>query len=75
MIKRLHLELNRIIFESIVLFFNYQESFTGKTADAIRLYYQDIHIPFLTFYSILLEDYKKVLITLRDRSLALENES
>lgn len=66
-------QLNQVI-NSINELFNYQDSFTGKTADAIRLYYQDIHIPFLTFYSILLEDYKKILITLRDRSLVLESD-
>ncbi|PGT80387.1 MULTISPECIES: LXG domain-containing protein [Bacillaceae] len=66
-------QLNQVII-SINELFNYQDSFTGKTADAIRLFYQDIHIPFLTFYSTLLEDYKKVLITLKDRSLDLENE-
>jgi toxin YxiD len=48
------------------------QSFTGATGDSIRAYYQDIHLPFISFYCISLENYKTLLKEFRDTSLDLE---
>ncbi|WP_052504479.1 LXG domain-containing protein [Rossellomorea aquimaris] len=52
-----------------------QESFSGKGGDAIRSFYQDMHVPFLTFYSLSLQNYERTLSNLKGASIELESDS
>jgi hypothetical protein len=52
-----------------------QESFSGKGGEAIRSFYQDMHIPFLTFYSLSLQNYERTLSNLKGASIDLESDS
>ncbi|MGD6849014.1 LXG domain-containing protein [Rossellomorea aquimaris] len=52
-----------------------QESFSGKGGEAIRSFYQDMHTPFLTFYSLSLQNYEKTLSSLKGASIELESDS
>ncbi|PAD36252.1 LXG domain-containing protein [Terribacillus saccharophilus] len=57
---------------AIVELVSNQESFTGATGNSIRTYYQNIHLPFISFYCASLENYKSSLQKLRETSFNLE---
>ncbi|MFP7479022.1 T7SS effector LXG polymorphic toxin [Terribacillus saccharophilus] len=57
---------------AIVELVSNQDSFTGATGNSIRTYYQNIHLPFISFYRVSLENYKSSLQKLRETSLDLE---
>ncbi|WP_340081688.1 LXG domain-containing protein [Terribacillus sp. FSL K6-0262] len=59
---------------AIVELVSNQESFTGATGNSIRIYYQNIHLPFISFYCVSLENYKSSLRKLRETSLDLEED-
>ncbi|MFJ7829329.1 ribonuclease YeeF family protein [Peribacillus sp. NPDC097284] len=64
-------ELEKVILE----FFNLDDSLKGKGGSAIRSFYQDWHIPFLSFYDTSLKNYEAVLTALKEASTELESDS
>ncbi|MGE7602377.1 ribonuclease YeeF family protein [Peribacillus sp. NPDC097675] len=64
-------ELEKVIHE----FSNLNDSLKGKGGSAIRAFYQDWHIPFLSFYDSSLKNYEAVLTTLKEASTELESDS
>ncbi|WJV19922.1 LXG domain-containing protein [Rossellomorea marisflavi] len=63
------------IYKAIQLFSESQDAFSGNGADAIRSFYQDVHIPFLTFYSLSLINFEKVLTSLKTASTQFEPDT
>lgn len=83
----LHIDINQLLNQldtkldqmdqlrnAIVELVSNQESFTGTTGNSIRTYYQNIHLPFISFYCVSLENYKSSLQKLRESSLNLEED-
>ncbi|MFJ7744585.1 ribonuclease YeeF family protein [Peribacillus sp. NPDC097295] len=64
-------ELEKVILE----FSNLDDSLKGKGGSAIRAFYQDWHIPFLSFYDSSLKNYEAVLTALKEASTELESDS
>ena len=57
---------------AVLDFSNLDDSFAGKGGTAIRSFYQDWHVPFLSFYHSSLKNYESVLKTIKDASSDLE---
>nr|WP_280524859.1 T7SS effector LXG polymorphic toxin [Rummeliibacillus suwonensis] len=38
-----------------------EDAFKGKSGDAIRAYYQEVHLPFISYYQAFIEDYESQL--------------
>lgn len=55
-------------------FSNLNDSLKGKGGTAIRSFYQDWHIPILSFYYYTLKNYERVLISLKEASIQLESD-
>jgi toxin YxiD len=75
--SQLTLQKNQLtnIYKAIQQFSESQDSFSGNGADAIRSFYQDVHIPFLTFYSLSLINFEKVLTSLKTASTQFEPDT
>lgn len=64
-------ELEKVIHE----FSNLDDSLKGKGGSSIRAFYQDCHIPILSFYDSALKNYENVLTALKEASTQLESNS
>lgn len=64
-------ELEKVIHE----FSNLDDSLKGKGGSSIRAFYQDCHIPILSFYDSALKNYENVLTALKEASTQLESDS
>ena len=64
-------ELEKVIHE----FSNLDDSLKGKGGSAIRAFYQDWHLPILSFYDTSLKNYEGILTALKDASTELESDS
>lgn len=66
-IQKIHSDVNGVI--------GLEDSLKGEGGEAIRSFYDDCHIPFLTFYQSMLEDYKHTLNNIKSALQAFESSS
>ncbi|WP_397537120.1 T7SS effector LXG polymorphic toxin [Rummeliibacillus pycnus] len=52
-----------------------EDAFKGKSGDALRDFYKEVHIPFMSYYQDFIEDYKSKLDIMDKELLALESAS
>ena len=58
---------------AVLDFSNLDDSFAGQGGTAIRSFYQDWHVPFLSFYYSSLKNYQRVLKSIKEASSNLES--
>ncbi|MGM9966254.1 MAG: T7SS effector LXG polymorphic toxin, partial [Rummeliibacillus sp.] len=52
-----------------------EDAFKGKSADAMRNYYREVHLPFISYYKTFIEDYESKLTIMGNELQALESAS
>ncbi|WP_299515428.1 T7SS effector LXG polymorphic toxin [uncultured Rummeliibacillus sp.] len=52
-----------------------EDAFKGKSADAMRNYYREVHLPFISHYKTFIEDYESKLTIMGNELQALESAS
>ncbi|KZZ84135.1 T7SS effector LXG polymorphic toxin [Bacillus sp. SJS] len=70
-----HLKEIKGFAESLSSFLSIEDSFKGETANAIRSFYQESHIPFIVYYGRVLTEYRRNLKSMSDAIQAVEPES
>ena len=50
-----------------------EDAFKGKSADAMRNYYKEVHLPFISYYKTFIEDYESKLTIMGNELQALES--
>lgn len=60
---------------AITDFLSMKDSFEGKGGDAIRSFFEECHIPFITYYRNALQDYKEQLLKSKSALQAMEPSS
>ena len=50
-----------------------EDAFKGKSADAMRNYYREVHLPFISYYKTFIEDYESKLTIMGNELQALES--
>ncbi|MBN6889704.1 toxin YxiD [Cytobacillus horneckiae] len=75
--KKIETQINQLkqLENSIDSFSNLENSFSGTGGKAIRSFYEDWHLPFLSFYYYTLTDYERVLTSIKKASKSLESNS
>ncbi|WP_433959650.1 ribonuclease YeeF family protein [Cytobacillus horneckiae] len=75
--KKIEIQINQLkqLENSIDSFSNLENSFSGTGGKAIRSFYEDWHLPFLSFYYYTLTDYERVLTSIKKASKSLESNS
>lgn len=58
---------------AVLDFANLDDAFAGQGGTAIRSFYQDWHVPFLSFYHSSLKNYQRVLKSIKEASSDLES--
>ncbi|MGG0658087.1 T7SS effector LXG polymorphic toxin [Rummeliibacillus pycnus] len=52
-----------------------EDAFKGKSGDAVRNYYKEVHLPFISYYKDFIEDYESKLKSMDKELQALESAS
>ncbi|KUP09456.1 hypothetical protein Q75_00610 [Bacillus coahuilensis p1.1.43] len=76
-IKKLHTQQKHIseLKKAIENFAHSKDAFNGQGGEAIRSFYRDFHLPFLSFYDLTLLHVETLLSQLRTSSLQIEGSS
>ncbi|MCC5803191.1 ribonuclease YeeF family protein [Rossellomorea vietnamensis] len=61
--------------QAVEQFSGSHDAFSGQGGEAVRSFYQDLHTPFLTFYSLSLLNYERMLTALKSASTQLESDT
>jgi toxin YxiD len=63
------------LMQAVEQFSGSHHTFSGQGGEAVRSFYQDLHTPFLTFYSLSLLNYERILTALKSASTQLESDT
>lgn len=76
LLQKVNLQINQLkqIKNVIKDFSDMEDSFNGQGGKAIRAFYQDWHLPILSFYINILNNYKKLLTNINEAVTELESD-